>query len=88
MFVSRKQTRICRGTFSAELLSCLDSCGLAMNISLALAEVLSGPKSSNLLAALLDSGKLSLETELIRDAASVYDAAIALETKCPSEFRC
>ena len=84
-FVSRKQSHVCRSTFSAELLSCLDLCGLALNISMAMTEVLLGPKSATELTDGLNAGKLALETEVVIDAASVYDAIAAADVKCPSD---
>lgn len=41
-FVSKKQTRVCRSTFTAELYIALDLAGLANNINSALTEVLTG----------------------------------------------
>ena len=54
---------------SAELLSCLDLCGLALNISMAMTEILLGPKSATELTSGLNDGKLALETEVVIDAA-------------------
>lgn len=41
-FVSKKQTQVCRSTFTAELYIALDLAGLANNINSALMEVLTG----------------------------------------------
>jgi len=70
---------------SAELLSCLDFCGLALNISMTMTEILLGPKSATKLTNGLNAGKPALEAEVVIDAASVYDAIAAADVKCPSD---
>ena len=84
-FVSKKQSRICRSTFAAEILSALDLTGLLLNVSLLITELLIGPTTSAKLADMHDSGTLPLETELVIDAASVFESAISVEPKVPND---
>ena len=78
-YVSKKQSRVCRSTYAAELYSALDLTGLLFNISLPLCEVLEGTKSASQLADRFESGKLSLESDLVIDAASVFEHVSAQE---------
>ena len=71
--ISKKQTRVCRSTYAAELYSALDLAGLLFNISLTLTEVLEGPSTACALADKFEAGKLALEADLVIDAASVFD---------------
>ena len=80
--VSKKQTKVCRSTFAAELHSGLEPIGLAMIINAALTEVLTGPRSAAQLVELQDSGKHALELSLMLDAKSVWSSAIGDEAKC------
>ena len=84
-FVSKKQTRVCRSTYAAELFSCLDLAGLAMNVNMTMSEILLGNMSAGNLAALHESGKLALNLDLVIDAAAVFENLITEETKTPTD---
>ena len=80
-YISKKQTRICRSTYSAELFSCLDVCGLAQNVSMAITDILQGTMTATALSDTLEAGKLALELDVVIDAAAVYENLIVEETK-------
>ena len=84
-FVSKKQSRVCRSTFTAELYSMLDLLGLASNINLAMTEVLTGCKSASELAAIQENGQNTLELLAFLDARSVYDCVAAADTKSTTD---
>jgi hypothetical protein len=84
-YVSKKQTRVCRSTYAAELYSALDLAGLMFNIALTLTEVLEGPSSACALADKFETGRLSLESDLIIDAASVFDHTSTTEPRAPHD---
>ena len=80
-YVSKKQTRVCRSAYSAELFSCLDICGLALNVNMAITEVLQGTMTAATLSDALEAGKMALELDVVIDAAAVYENLIVEETK-------
>lgn len=84
-FVSKKQSRICRSTFTAELYSALDLSGLANSISLAMTEVLSGPRSASQLANMQELGQNVLPLDLMIDAKSVYDSVSTPDPKATTD---
>jgi hypothetical protein len=81
-FVSKKQSKVCRSTYAAELHSGLDLVGLAMVINAALCEVLQGPQTAANLVAMQDAGSMPLDLDLVIDAKSVWVSASADEPKC------
>ena len=84
-YVSKKQSRVCRSTYAAELYSALDLSGLLFNIALTLCEVLEGTTSASILAERFENGKLTLGTDLVIDAAAVFDHIAAHEAKVPHD---
>eukprot|EP00435_Cladocopium_sp_Y103_P057887 s677_g20.t1 len=84
-FVSNKQSRVCRSTYAAELYSALDVSGLLFNISLAMCEVLEGTCSAEALAKRYEEGRLPLETDLVIDAAVVFDYISHREARTPHD---
>ena len=84
-YVSRKQSRVCRSTYAAELYSALDLIGVAINISLGLTEVLSGVKSATQLADMLENGRNVLSLDCVIDARSVLDSISQSEVKTPND---
>lgn len=84
-FVSKKQTRVCRSTYAAELHSGLDLMGLLFNVSMTMTELLLGEKTADELSSLHEAGNLPLKSELIIDAASVFESAIAPEPRAPND---
>ena len=84
-FVSKKQTRVCRSTYTAELYSALDLIGLSSIINLALTEILTGSKSAISMANIQETGQNALEVDLIIDARSVFDSIISVDTKSTTD---
>ena len=84
-FVSKKQSRVCRSTYAAELYSCLDLTGLAATINLAFTEILEGISSAAVLAERQDSGKMSLRLDCVIDARAVLDSVTADEIRTPND---
>ena len=84
-FVAKKQSRICRSTFTAELYSALDLCGLASTISLAMTEILSGPRPAHQLAEMQEQGQNVLPMDLMIDAKSVYDSVSTPDPKATTD---
>ena len=84
-FVAKKQSRICRSTFTAELYSALDLCGLASTISLAMTEILSGPRPAHQLADMQEQGQNLLPMDLMIDAKSVYDSVSTPDPKATTD---
>ena len=80
-FVSKKQSRVCRSTFAAELHSCLDLFGLAVVINSTLTELLNGPRSSAQLARDLNEGTSALHLDMVIDHRGLLDAAASDENK-------
>ena len=69
-WVSKKQTHVCRATFSAELFALLDAANVALKVSSVLAELLWGPTS----AAAQEEGRLPVPLHIACDAKSVATA--------------
>ena len=74
-WVSKKQTHVCRATFSAELFALLDAANVALKVSSVLAELLWGPTSAASLAAAQEEGRLPVPLHIACDAKSVATAA-------------
>ncbi|CAE7496221.1 RE1 [Symbiodinium sp. CCMP2592] len=85
-FVSKKQSKVCRSTFAAELHSCLDAIGAACVINAALTEVLNGVSSATELAAKQDAGSQSLALDVAIDAKSVWAAVGNDTTTCTDQL--
>ena len=84
-FVCKKQSRVSRSTFSAELYSALDLVGLAMNIQMAIHEVSHGNQRPARLLELLEGGRLQPPMVNVIDANSVFDAMVSKEVRSPSD---
>ena len=84
-FVSKKQSRVCRSTYAAEMYSALDLAGLLFNVSLTMCEVLEGTCSAEKLASRFEDGNLSLDSDLVIDAAAVYDHISHDEARIPHD---
>ena len=84
-FVSKKQTKVCRSTFAAELHSALDLSGLSLTINSVMTEVLQGPTSAANLLQKQESMSHALQISLVIDALSVYSAAAGEETQCTDQ---
>ena len=87
-FASKKQKRVARSTFAAELHSVADSLETAKLISLTLQEMIGGPQTSTELATLeegISSRKWTVPIHACIDAYSVHSAICATNTKTPTE---
>lgn len=84
-FESKKQTRICRSTFTAELYASLDLISLANVINLSLTEILSGCKSATEMADIQEKGLNSFECDIILDARSVFECVKAADVKTTTD---
>ena len=83
--VCKKQQRICRSTYAAELHSALDLAGLALLILGTLTEVLTGAKNPIELLEIHNNGGYPVECELFIDARAVYDSVTAKVVKTPAD---
>ena len=82
---ARKQRRVTRSTFSAELNSLVDSVEFARVLALTLAEICSPQPCARTLRRLEETGQLQVKITAIIDAFSLYEALVAADTKVPSE---
>ncbi|CAE7711800.1 unnamed protein product, partial [Symbiodinium sp. CCMP2456] len=81
-FVCRKQTRVCRSTYTAELLSAVDLCGLAITINSGITEVLQGCQSAAELIKKQEQMNNALQLTLVIDAMAVFLGATSEEARC------
>ena len=81
-FVCRKQTRVCRSTYTAELLSAVDLCGLAITINSGITEVLQGCQSAVELIKKQEQMNNALQLTLVIDAMAVFLGATSEEARC------
>ena len=84
-FVAKKQTRVCRSTYIAELFSLLDLLGHALNINLTLTEVLGGRQKLEALEQIHEQGMNALQLMAAIDAKSVQDSVASVEVKTPTD---
>ena len=84
-FYSRKQPRVCRSTFAAELSSTDDAASLGLLIRGMFAELILGPCKAGKLAELTDSGQLPVALEVATDNRGMFSGVTATEVKTPSE---
>ena len=83
--VCRKQQRVCRSTYAAELHSALDLTGLALLILGTLTEVLLGAQTPLGMLEIHNSGQYAVECELFVDARAVFDSVTAKTVKTPAD---
>ncbi|CAE7553939.1 RE2 [Symbiodinium sp. CCMP2456] len=81
-FVCRKQTRVCRSTYMAELLSAVDLSGLAITINSGITEVLQGCQSAVELIKKQEQMNNALQLTLVIDAMAVFLGATSEEARC------
>ena len=81
-FISKKQNKVCRSTYAAELHSCLDLAGMALVINAALTEILQGNASASALLMKQEAMNNALELDMLIDARSVFSSCEAEEAKC------
>ena len=81
-FVCRKQSRVCRSTYMAELLSAVDLSGLAVTINSGITEVLQGCQSAAELIRRQEQMNNALQLTLVIDAMAVFQGATSEEARC------
>ena len=84
-FYSRKQPRVCRSTFSAELCSVDDASSIGLLIRGMFAEICEGRRGAAEMARRTDNGELGVELEIGTDNRGLFNGATATEVKTPSE---
>jgi hypothetical protein len=84
-FYARKQRRVTRSTYSAELNAASDAFEFGKLVALTLAEALCPYGSIRELLVLEEKGAFPVPVELVIDARSVYDSLVAHEIKTPAE---
>ena len=84
-FYSRKQPRVCRSTFSAELAGVEDGISNAMLVRGLLSEVVAGGLSPSYLAEHQEDGSLPVGLEVATDNRGLLSALQATEIKKPAE---
>ena len=83
--VCRKQQRVCRSTYAAELHSALDLTDLALLILGTLTEVLLGAQTPLGMLEIHNSGQYAVVCELFVDARAVFDSVTARTVKTPAD---
>jgi len=84
-FYGRKQTRVNRGTFGAELNNTLEASECGMFIGGILLEIVEGQKTAAEIHISIHTGLNPLGLHLVGDAQAVFDAVTAAEIKVPNE---
>ena len=82
---SRKQRRVTRSTFSAELNAASDAYEMGKLIAMTISEIITPFPSISSLIWLDERGTFAMPIEMCIDARSVFDALKAEETKSPTE---
>jgi len=85
-FYARKQRRVTRSTFSAELNAASDAYEFSKLVALTFSECLRPFPSIQALMAIEETGAFGISVEIVVDAKSVYDSLVAEELKGPSEI--
>ena len=85
-YYSRKQRRITRSTYSAELHSLIDAIETAKLVTHAMTEIMTPhPLSPSQLVVMEETGNLIFDIEACIDAKSIYDSLTPSDTKNPTE---
>ena len=85
-FFARKQRRVTRSTYSAELNAASDAFEFGKLIALTVSEIIKPYPSISSLMALEERGEFGLPVQLAIDARSVFDSLRAHELKAPTEI--
>jgi hypothetical protein len=85
-YFARKQRRVTRSTFAAELQALNDSYEMGKLICITFAECVQPHPQAKTLIALEESGSLPIPLECVIDARSVFDSLAAKEVRPPSEI--
>ena len=84
-YFARKQRRVCRSTFAAELNAIADALETTRLVNLTIACCHKPVTDAIRLQKLEDNGELPLKIEVFTDCRSVYDALASEDTKTPTE---
>ena len=85
-FFSRKQRRICRSTYSAELHGLIDAIETARLVAYAYTEILTAESiSPSAMVTKDESGLLVFDIEAAIDARSIFDSLVPADTRAPTE---
>ena len=84
-YFARKQRRVCRSTFAAELNGIADALEISRLINMTIACCYRPQLNPRELQALEDKGELPLAIEIFTDCRSVFDALANEDTKTPTE---
>ena len=84
-FWSRKQTRVCRSTFAAELHNLSEAAEEGMLLAGFFQECLYGPQPAAVLTKMLEESRMDVKVWLYVDAMSVFQAVANESTRCPTE---
>ena len=82
---SRKQKRVVRSTFAAELHALIDAIEHGKLLMFALCEIYCGALKASELQQVEEIGRWPIPLEAVVDAYAVYSTALKLESKNPSE---
>ena len=84
-FYHRKQTRVCRSTFSAELSAVDDGVSHGLVMQCMVAKVRYGPLKASELQSMLDSDGLPIPIQIAKDNHGLFKAVSAELMKVPTE---
>lgn len=84
-YYARKQRRVTRSTYSAELNAASDAYEFGKLIALTIAEVIRPYSSLSALMTLEEQGTFPVPVQMVIDARSVYDSLVAHDLKAPTE---
>jgi hypothetical protein len=82
---SRRQRRVTRSTFGAELNGLVDTVELGKLIAMGLSELAMGPRTATQLAEIEEFGRFPIPIDAVIDAKAVYEAVRASDPKVPAE---
>jgi len=81
----RKQARVCRSTFAAELAGFDDGTSIGLVMQVMLVEVLYGPLQAAEIQAAMDGGRLPVKLQITADNRGLFSALAAEDLKRPAE---
>ena len=85
IYQSKKQKRVTRSTYGAEIHGLADTMEAARTIGCAYTELYRGTKTFNELVQLEDTGSYHFPIDACLDAKSVFDSIVAADCKKPAE---
>ena len=84
-YYSRRQRRVVRSTFGAELNALVDGFETGKLLAFTMAELMDSSHTLASLRVLEEAGKFPVQIEAIVDCKSIYDALVPSDTKVPTE---